>query len=127
MSSRDMLPNGNPKDDQPDRTSEKESESQKGSESAESSHFPMPNPLPHPAAGPPKLEIKRNAVTDDYKISTQVLGLGINGKVLECFSKKSGDKCALKVKCAPLSPVCVCVVCLFFPLCVINSGTIWSQ
>uniref|UniRef100_A0A672IQ74 non-specific serine/threonine protein kinase n=1 Tax=Salarias fasciatus TaxID=181472 RepID=A0A672IQ74_SALFA len=52
-------------------------------------HFPMPV---HP-----KLEIKRNAVTDDYKISSQVLGLGINGKVLECFSKKTGQKCALKI------------------------------
>uniref|UniRef100_A0A8C5G719 non-specific serine/threonine protein kinase n=1 Tax=Gouania willdenowi TaxID=441366 RepID=A0A8C5G719_GOUWI len=42
-------------------------------------------------------EIKRNAVTDDYKISSQVLGLGINGKVLECFNKKTGQKCALKI------------------------------
>lgn len=55
----------------------------------ESTHFPMPVY--------PKLEIKRNAVTDDYKISSQVLGLGINGKVLECFNKKTGEKCALKV------------------------------
>uniref|UniRef100_A0A8C5G6S7 non-specific serine/threonine protein kinase n=1 Tax=Gouania willdenowi TaxID=441366 RepID=A0A8C5G6S7_GOUWI len=45
----------------------------------------------------PKPEIKRNAVTDDYKISSQVLGLGINGKVLECFNKKTGQKCALKI------------------------------
>ncbi|AWP03288.1 MAP kinase-activated protein kinase 3 [Scophthalmus maximus] len=55
----------------------------------ESSRFPMP------ACG--KLEIKRHAVTDDYKISSQVLGLGINGKVLECFNKKTGEKCALKI------------------------------
>uniref|UniRef100_A0A3Q3FP44 non-specific serine/threonine protein kinase n=1 Tax=Labrus bergylta TaxID=56723 RepID=A0A3Q3FP44_9LABR len=54
-----------------------------------SAHFPLPV---HP-----KLEIKRNAVTDDYKISTQVLGLGINGKVLQCFNKKTGEKCALKI------------------------------
>lgn len=53
-------------------------------------HFPLPV---HP-----KLDIKRHAVTDDYKISTQVLGLGINGKVLQCFNKKTGEKCALKVK-----------------------------
>ncbi|KAM8868650.1 MAP kinase-activated protein kinase 3 isoform 2-T2 [Synchiropus picturatus] len=45
----------------------------------------------------PKLEIRRNAVTDDYKVSSQVLGLGINGKVLECYSKRSGEKCALKI------------------------------
>ncbi|XP_071402778.1 MAP kinase-activated protein kinase 3 [Centroberyx affinis] len=55
----------------------------------ESAHFPMPVY--------PKLEIKRNAVTDDYKISSQVLGLGINGKVLECSNKKTGEKCALKI------------------------------
>uniref|UniRef100_A0A8C4TGU9 non-specific serine/threonine protein kinase n=1 Tax=Erpetoichthys calabaricus TaxID=27687 RepID=A0A8C4TGU9_ERPCA len=52
-------------------------------------HFPLPNQ--------PKLEIKRNAVTDNYKVSSQVLGLGINGKVLECYNKKTGEKCALKI------------------------------
>lgn len=45
-----------------------------------------------------QLEFRRHAVTDDYKITAQVLGLGINGKVLECYSKRSGDKCALKVR-----------------------------
>ncbi|XP_020502457.2 MAP kinase-activated protein kinase 2 isoform X1 [Labrus bergylta] len=45
----------------------------------------------------PYLEFKRNAVTDDYKITAQVLGLGINGKVLECYCKKTGEKCALKI------------------------------
>lgn len=55
----------------------------------ESAHLPAPVY--------PKLEIKRNAVTDDYKVSSQVLGLGINGKVLQCFNKKTGEKCALKV------------------------------
>lgn len=59
----------------------------------ESAHFPLPVY--------PKLEIKRNAVTDDYKISSQVLGLGINGKVLQCFNKKTGEKCALKVPRSP--------------------------
>ncbi|XP_017280708.1 MAP kinase-activated protein kinase 3 isoform X2 [Kryptolebias marmoratus] len=54
-----------------------------------STHFPLPVY--------PKLEIKRHAVTDDYKVSSQVLGLGINGKVLQCFSKKTGEKCALKI------------------------------
>lgn len=47
-----------------------------------------------------KAEFRKNAVTDDYKITAQVLGLGINGKVLECYCKKTGEKCALKV--------CVC-------------------
>ncbi|KAM4613235.1 MAP kinase-activated protein kinase 3-like isoform 2-T2 [Polymixia lowei] len=45
----------------------------------------------------PKVEFRRNAVTDDYKITSQVLGLGINGKVLECYCKKTGKKCALKI------------------------------
>ncbi|XP_069625670.1 MAP kinase-activated protein kinase 3 isoform X3 [Haliaeetus albicilla] len=44
-----------------------------------------------------KLEIKKHAVTDDYKLSKRVLGLGINGKVLECFNKETGQKCALKL------------------------------
>lgn len=62
--------------------------------SCEAASFP---PLP----AHPRLDIKRNAVTDDYKISTQVLGLGINGKVLQCYSKKTGAKCALKVQSPP--------------------------
>ena len=55
-----------------------------------------------------KLEFKRHAVTEDYKVTAQVLGLGINGKVLECYCKKTGEKCALKV--------CVCVCVCFFIL-----------
>lgn len=45
-----------------------------------------------------QLEFRRNAVTDDYRITEQVLGLGINGKVLECYCKETGQKCALKVR-----------------------------
>lgn len=52
------------------------------------------------------LEFRRNSVTDDYKITAQVLGLGVNGKVLECYCKQTGQKCALKVRD---SRVCVCV------------------
>jgi len=52
------------------------------------------------------LQIKKNAITDDYKVTSQVLGLGINGKVLEIFQKKSGDKYALKVK---HTNTCLCV------------------
>jgi len=44
-----------------------------------------------------ELKPKRNPVTDDYQLSNTVLGLGINGKVVECFCKKTGDKFALKV------------------------------
>ncbi|KAE8611920.1 hypothetical protein XENTR_v10012637 [Xenopus tropicalis] len=50
-----------------------------------------------PPAQPVKLEIKRHAITDDYKVSKQVLGLGINGKVLECYRRDTGQKCALKI------------------------------
>lgn len=42
-------------------------------------------------------EPKKYAVTDDYQLSKKVLGLGVNGKVLECFHKLTGQKCALKV------------------------------
>ncbi|XP_043933929.1 MAP kinase-activated protein kinase 3 [Protopterus annectens] len=45
----------------------------------------------------PRLEIKKNAITDNYRVSNQVLGLGINGKVLECYDKKTGEKYALKL------------------------------
>lgn len=45
-----------------------------------------------------QMDIRRNAVTDEYKITAQVLGLGINGKVLECYCKGTGQKCALKVR-----------------------------
>lgn len=77
---------------------------------------PPPPPLPPPQTQPQSqtqtqpqqqqfpqfhvksgLQIKKNAITDDYKVTTQVLGLGINGKVLEIFNKKTGDKFALKV------------------------------
>ncbi|XP_072328178.1 MAP kinase-activated protein kinase 2-like [Scyliorhinus torazame] len=53
-----------------------------------------PSLLHHPQ---PRPEIRKNAITDDYRVSTNVLGLGVNGKVLECFHKKTGEKCALKI------------------------------
>jgi hypothetical protein len=36
-------------------------------------------------------------ITQDFKISDTVLGLGINGKVVECQKKATGQKFALKV------------------------------
>lgn len=48
--------------------------------------------------GKASLQIKKNAITDDYKVTSQVLGLGINGRVLEIFRKRSAEKYALKVK-----------------------------
>ena len=36
-------------------------------------------------------------ITNEFKISDTVLGLGINGKVVECVKKSTGQKFALKV------------------------------
>lgn len=41
--------------------------------------------------------LKKNAITEEYKVTNQVLGMGINGRVLEVFQKSNGQKCALKV------------------------------
>lgn len=71
---------------------------QKPKRAGSPTHFSLP--------GVPRIEIKRNSVTDDYKISNQVLGLGINGKVLECHNKRTGEKCALKVQSASLTELC---------------------
>jgi mitogen-activated protein kinase-activated protein kinase 2 len=40
---------------------------------------------------------KKTPITDDYDITKTVLGLGINGKVVECFSKTTKEKFALKI------------------------------
>ncbi|KAJ8930858.1 hypothetical protein NQ314_016277 [Rhamnusium bicolor] len=40
---------------------------------------------------------KRTPITDDYEITKQVLGLGINGKVVECYNRNSKEKYALKI------------------------------
>ncbi|XP_019880286.1 MAP kinase-activated protein kinase 2 [Aethina tumida] len=40
---------------------------------------------------------KKTPITDDYDITKRVLGLGINGKVVECSSKATGEKYALKI------------------------------
>jgi len=44
------------------------------------------------------LQPKKQHITEDYVLSSQVLGLGINGKVIECTSKADGQKYALKVR-----------------------------
>lgn len=44
-----------------------------------------------------QFQTKKNPITDDYRITNQVLGLGINGKVVQCYSKSSSEKFALKV------------------------------
>ncbi|KAK2152660.1 hypothetical protein LSH36_322g02013 [Paralvinella palmiformis] len=44
-----------------------------------------------------RFQPKKNQISDDYRITSTVLGLGINGKVLQCYSKTTGEKYALKV------------------------------
>lgn len=51
-----------------------------------------------PQANPRPLLLKTNPITDDYSISDKSLGLGINGKVVECYSRTTGQKFALKVR-----------------------------
>ena len=74
--------------------------------------FPVPQGQPNPAGQlvqffvKASLQIKKNAITDDYQVTSQVLGLGINGKVLEIFQRKSGDKYALKVSHC----LCLCLI-----------------
>lgn len=74
-----------------------QSENQQGSSSEIQDDSKSNTRLLPSLAAAVKGEIKKYAVTDDYKISKRVLGLGINGKVLECFHKVTGRKCALKV------------------------------
>merc|ERR1711935_58006 len=42
------------------------------------------------------MTVRSNPITEDYRISSNVLGLGINGKVVECYDNQ-GQKFALKV------------------------------
>lgn len=47
---------------------------------------------------PPTVRLpKTTAITDDFEISNTVLGLGINGKVVKCSSRQTGQTYALKV------------------------------
>ncbi|KAJ9579448.1 hypothetical protein L9F63_024447, partial [Diploptera punctata] len=45
----------------------------------------------------PTITPKTTQIIDDYEISNTVLGLGISGKVVQCYSKKTREKYALKV------------------------------
>ena len=40
---------------------------------------------------------KKHPITNDYTILTKSLGVGVNGKVLQCIHKASGATRALKV------------------------------
>eukprot|EP00794_Sanderia_malayensis_P018393 gene18393-20247_t len=39
---------------------------------------------------------KRHQVTNDYDVTQKSLGVGINGKVLQCIRKSDNQKFALK-------------------------------
>ena len=41
---------------------------------------------------------KKYAISNDYEITQRSLGVGINGKVLECIRKSDRQKFALKVR-----------------------------
>lgn len=43
------------------------------------------------------LKLKTNPIKDDYKIESKVLGVGINGKVVECEQRQTGKRFALKI------------------------------
>ncbi|XP_073732291.1 MAP kinase-activated protein kinase 3 [Misgurnus anguillicaudatus] len=96
-----MLQNGKSQADSPDASESKPEEPREETDTSESAAARAQNEPAdsEPTRLPvhPKLEIKRHAVTEDYKISSQVLGLGVNGKVVECYNKKTGQKCALKI------------------------------
>jgi len=55
--------------------------------------------VPRGGGGPfrSSMPVHTYPVTQDYRISRQVLGVGINGKVVECQNRKTGEKFALKV------------------------------
>ena len=40
---------------------------------------------------------KKNSITQDYEVTNRSLGVGINGKVLECYRRTDSQKYALKV------------------------------
>lgn len=46
---------------------------------------------------------KKHAITTDYTVLTRSLGVGVNGKVLECIHKETGERRALKVNTVGLS------------------------
>ena len=62
---------------------------------------PLPGSQPPnfavPIANSKPLQPKKHPITNDYTILTRCLGVGVNGKVLECIHKATGERKALKV------------------------------
>lgn len=55
-----------------------------------------PPPQPPTSLNLGTIKFKTTNITNDYTISSRTLGVGINGKVVECFSKRTNQKYALK-------------------------------
>ena len=60
-----------------------------------------------PIANSKPLQPKKHPITNDYTILTRCLGVGVNGKVLECIHKATGEKKALKVSDHKAHKYCV--------------------
>ncbi len=68
---------------------------------------------------PPTVRLpKTTAITDDFEISNTVLGLGINGKVVKCSNRQTGQTYALKVCCG------IRILCGNLSLC---KNTVWGK
>lgn len=65
----------------------------KGISSGNQSHSEMQSTASRDSTRQPKT----TPITDTYEISNTVLGLGINGKVVQCTSRTNSQKYALKV------------------------------
>lgn len=57
----------------------------------------LPRMEEYPAVWSEGRQPKSSPITEDYEISNHVLGLGINGKVVQCYDRKNRQKYALKV------------------------------
>ena len=59
-----------------------------------------------------QFQIKKHSLDQEYQVNSKdVLGLGINGKVLGCTHRVTGQKCALKVKNCYFYCCCYCYFC----------------
>lgn len=43
------------------------------------------------------IKFKKNSIKDDYRVGTTILGVGVNGKVVECEKIDTGEVFALKI------------------------------
>ncbi|CAD5213984.1 unnamed protein product [Bursaphelenchus xylophilus] len=54
-------------------------------------------PQPKKASELPDVPYKSTSITDEYRISHEIIGIGESGKVMACYRKTDGQKYALKV------------------------------